>query len=52
VTLKLEQDFQSLAIGGAGKTEGPVVFAGYGISAKDQKYDDYAGLDVKARSSS
>ena len=25
----------------------PLVFAGYGISASDLKYDDYAGLDVK-----
>lgn len=25
----------------------PVVFAGYGISAPELKYDDYAGLDVK-----
>ncbi|HEX8289628.1 MAG TPA: M20/M25/M40 family metallo-hydrolase [Pyrinomonadaceae bacterium] len=25
----------------------PLVFAGYGISAKDLNYDDYAGLDVK-----
>ncbi len=49
VTLKLEQDFQSLAIGGAAKVEGPVVFAGYGISAKEQKYDDYAGVDVKGK---
>ena len=29
--------------------EGEVVFAGYGISASDQKYDDYAGLDVKGK---
>jgi aminopeptidase YwaD len=28
---------------------GPVVFAGYGISAPDKKYDDYAGLDVKGK---
>ncbi|MEP6962081.1 MAG: PA domain-containing protein [Acidobacteriota bacterium] len=25
----------------------PVVFAGYGITAAEQKYDDYAGIDVK-----
>ena len=29
--------------------EGDVVFAGYGITAPDQKYDDYAGLDVRGR---
>jgi len=25
----------------------PIVFAGYGVSAPELKYDDYAGLDVK-----
>lgn len=27
----------------------PVVFAGYGLSAPDARYDDYAGLDVKGK---
>jgi aminopeptidase YwaD len=27
----------------------PIVFAGYGISAKDANYDDYAALDVKGK---
>ncbi len=27
----------------------PVVFAGYGISSDDLKYDDYAGLDVRGK---
>ncbi len=27
----------------------PLVFAGYGITAPDQKWDDYAGLDVKGK---
>jgi Tol biopolymer transport system component len=27
----------------------PVVFAGYGIQASDQKWDDYEGLDVKGK---
>lgn len=26
---------------------GPVVFAGYGITAMESKYDDYAGIDAK-----
>ena len=25
----------------------PLVFAGYGITAKEYHYDDYAGIDVK-----
>lgn len=28
---------------------GPVVFAGYGITAPELKYDDYAGLDAKGK---
>jgi len=46
--------FQPLAIGSGGAPEGlPIVFAGYGISARDDArkldYDDYAGLDVKGK---
>lgn len=29
--------------------EAPVVFAGYGITAPEYHYDDYAGLDVKGK---
>lgn len=43
------KDFNPLAIGGAGKFDAPLVFAGYGITAKDLDYDDYAGLDVKGK---
>lgn len=28
---------------------GPVVFAGFGISAPELKYDDYAGIDVRGK---
>ncbi len=31
------------------RLEAPVVFAGFGVTAPAQKYDDYAGLDVKGR---
>ena len=45
--------FQPLAIGSSGKLDGvPVVFAGYGITAKEGAqldYDDYAGIDVKGK---
>ena len=27
----------------------PVVYAGYGVTAPDQRYDDYAGLDVRGK---
>jgi hypothetical protein len=29
--------------------EGEIVFAGYGVTAPDQKYDDYAGIDAKGK---
>jgi hypothetical protein len=29
--------------------EGPVVFVGYGVTAAEQGYDDYKGLDVKGK---
>jgi len=32
-----------------GDAEGGVVFAGFGLSSKDQGYDDYAGADVKGK---
>src|SRR5947207_7678318 len=32
-----------------GTFAGPVIFAGYGISAPELGYDDYAGIDVKGK---
>jgi hypothetical protein len=45
--LALAGDFVPLAVSADGRVEGPVVFAGYGITAPDLGYDDYAGLDVR-----
>jgi acetylornithine deacetylase/succinyl-diaminopimelate desuccinylase-like protein len=42
-------DFTPLALGGSGDVDLPVVFAGYGITAKDLNYDDYAGIDVTGK---
>lgn len=47
--LALGRDFTPLAVSADGVVEGEVVFAGYGITAPDLGWDDYAGLDVKAR---
>jgi hypothetical protein len=43
-----ERDF-SFVMGAdfAGTIEGPVIFAGYGVSAPDLGYDDFAGVDVR-----
>ncbi len=46
-SLKLGIDFNPLAVGGSGKFDLPLVFVGYGITAKGEKYDDYAGVEVK-----
>jgi len=44
---------QKLAFTGTFKTavdlHAPLVFAGYGITAPEYKYDDYAGLDAKGK---
>ncbi|HWB08221.1 MAG TPA: M28 family peptidase [Pirellulales bacterium] len=49
VELKLGEDFNPLAIGGSGKFDLPLVFAGYGITSKDDNYDDYAGINVEGK---
>lgn len=40
-------DFQPYNFSASGRFQGEVVFAGYGITAPEYNYDDYAGLDVK-----
>jgi hypothetical protein len=44
---KLREDYQPLGVSGEGEFSGEVVFAGYAIASKENKYDDFAGLDVK-----
>ena len=43
------KDFQMLAVGGNGEAEAEIVFVGYGISAPDYDYDDYAGIDCEGK---
>jgi hypothetical protein len=38
-----------MGFSGTSKAAGGLVFAGYGISAPELKYDDYAGLDAKGK---
>jgi len=45
--LKIERDFVPFSFSSSAQVEDPVVFAGYGASAEEFHYDDYAGLDVK-----
>src|SRR5258706_5820349 len=42
-------DFRPLVFSGAGNVAADVVFAGYGIVAKELSYDDYEGLDVAGK---
>ena len=46
-SLTFNEEFRPLSLSASGKVAGQVVFAGYGISAREYGYDDYAGLDVK-----
>jgi Peptidase family M28/PDZ domain/PA domain len=47
--LRFERDFTPLNLSAAGEVSGNVVFAGFGITAPEYNYDDYAGLDVKGK---
>ena len=46
-TLVEGRDFAPFQYSSSGKASGAVVFAGYGITAPEFHYDDYAGIDVK-----
>jgi aminopeptidase YwaD len=45
--LKANQDFVPFSFSSSGEVIAPPVFAGYGITADEFHYDDYANLDVK-----
>jgi hypothetical protein len=47
--LKLNDDFVPFSFSSSGHAEAPVVFAGYGATANEFGYDDYAGLDVQGK---
>lgn len=46
-TLELSKDFQVMGMSASAEGSGELVFVGYGITAKDEKYDDYESVDVK-----
>ena len=45
--LKLERDYVPFSFSESGSATGPLIFAGYGVTADEFGYDDYAGVDVK-----
>jgi hypothetical protein len=48
IPLVLGTDFTPLAAGGSGRFDLPLVFAGYGITAPTEHYDDYAAAAAGA----
>jgi len=46
---KIESEFVTVPFSGKAEVNSDLVFAGYGISAPDLKYDDYEGIDVKGK---
>ena len=46
-TLALRDGFTPFSFSSSGTVSAPVVFVGYGITANEYHYDDYAGVDVK-----
>lgn len=47
--LKVDEDFRPFGFSSNGAVNATAVFAGYGISAPDLKYDDYEGLEVNGK---
>ncbi|HVY55678.1 MAG TPA: M28 family peptidase, partial [Thermodesulfobacteriota bacterium] len=47
--LELGRDFFPLSLSASGTVSGELVFAGYGISAPEQGYDDYGDVDVRGK---
>ena len=47
--LALGRDWSPLGLSASATAEGEVVFAGYGITAENYAYDDYAGIDAKGK---
>jgi hypothetical protein len=48
-SLPLGTGFVPVSFGGESAVDAPVVFAGYGITAQEYGYDDYAGIDVNGK---
>ena len=45
--LKIHEEFVPYSFSSSNRVNAPLVFAGYGATAEEFHYDDYAGLDVK-----
>src|SRR4051812_31927719 len=47
--LRMNEDFVPITFSSSAEFEGPLVFAGYGITAPEYKYDDYSGIDASGK---
>lgn len=45
--LRVNQEYVPFSFSSSGTASAPLVFAGYGATAEEFSYDDYAGLDAK-----
>jgi Zn-dependent M28 family amino/carboxypeptidase len=48
-SLTVGEDYMPLAFSASAPAKGELVFVGYGISAPELQYDNYAGVDVKGK---
>ncbi len=48
-SLQPDKDFAPSNFSASAKASGSAVFAGYGITAPEYNYDDYAGMDVRGK---
>ncbi len=48
-SLQISKEYVPINFSSHGKASGGVVFAGYGITAPEYNYDDYAGIDVHGK---
>src|SRR5258707_3140660 len=47
--LRINDDFVPINFSSTAEVEAPLVFAGYGITAPEYKYDDYSGIDASGK---
>jgi hypothetical protein len=47
--LRYPSDFEPLTFSASGELEGSVVFAGYGVTAPEHDYDDYASIQAQGK---
>jgi len=49
IELRLGEDFNPMAMSGSGPVDLPLAFVGYGITGKEESYDDYAGIEAAGK---